>query len=223
MKKIIKSIYMVIVHGWILLKAKSIGNNCFIGRRASINKPQYLTLHDNVHIGHDARLGFFDHFFDQELKPELIIGKRVYIVNHFTALCADKIVIEDDVLIASYVMITSENHGIDPESETTYGKQPLVTKPVRVCKGAWIGEKVSVLPGVTIGERSIIGAGSVVTRDIPPYSMAAGVPAKVIKKYDFETHSWKKLDEEKILLVEKNETLKKEMGFDALENAKVEI
>ena len=54
----------------------------------------------------------------------------------------------------------------------------------------WIGEKVTVLPGITIGEKSIIGANSVVTKDIPPFCIAAGNPASIIKRYDFEKHEW---------------------------------
>ena len=57
----------------------------------------------------------------------------------------------------------------------------------------WVGEKVIIMPGVTIGDRSIIGAGAIVTRDIPPYSIAVGNPAKVIKRYNFKTHSWEKV------------------------------
>ena len=56
--------------------------------------------------------------------------------------------------------------------------------------GVWIGNSTIILPGVTIGEKSIIGAGSVVTKSIPPYCIAAGNPAKVIKKYDFNTKMW---------------------------------
>lgn len=193
MKKVLKQIYMIIFHGFLIIRMKKIGKNCFIGRRACINKPRYITMKDNVRIGNDVRLSFYDNFNKKVLAPSLVFEKGVYIGNHFTVLCADKIVIEEEVLIASYVMISSENHGIDPENELVYGKQSLITKPVRICKGAWIGEKVSILPGVMIGEKSIIGTGSVVTKDIPPFSMAVGNPAKVIKKYDFNEHCWKKV------------------------------
>ncbi|MBL4677498.1 MAG: hypothetical protein JKY70_15040 [Mucilaginibacter sp.] len=64
------------------------------------------------------------------------------------------------------------------------------TKPVIIEDNVWIGETVSVLPGVTIGKGSIIGASAVVTKNIPPYSIAVGNPAKVIKTYNFESNSW---------------------------------
>lgn len=194
MKKLIKTIYMVISKARVLLRCKKRGKNCFVGRRASINKPQYISFSDNVRIGNDARLSFYDSFNGNMLSPSLSFGNNTYIGNNFTVLCADEIIIEDDVLIASYVMISSENHGIDPESELRYSKQSLKTNPVHICKGVWIGEKVSVLLGVTIGEKSIIGAGSIVTKSIPAFSIAVGIPAKVIKQYDFDDHCWKSVE-----------------------------
>ena len=82
---------------------------------------------------------------------------------------------------------------MNPESQMPYMDQPLECKPVTIDDGTWIGEKVCILPGVTIGKKFIIGAGAVVNKSIPDYSMAAGVPAKVIKKYNFKTHSWEKV------------------------------
>ena len=84
----------------------------------------------------------------------------------------------------------SENHGIDPECSTPYMDQELTGLPVRIGTGCWIGEKVIILPGVSIGEKSIIGAGSIVTKKVPSYSIAVGNPAKIIKKYNFSTHRW---------------------------------
>lgn len=110
----------------------------------------------------------------------------------FSALCADEMIIEDDVTIARFVLITNENHGIDPEHELNYCQQTLKTKPAKIRRGCWIGEKVCILPEVIIGEKSIIAASSVVTKNIPPYSMAMGVPAKVVKRYNFKTQSWDK-------------------------------
>ena len=68
--------------------------------------------------------------------------------------------------------------------------QELTGKGVCIDEGSWIGEKVCILPGVTIGKKCIIGAGSVVTKDVPDYCIACGNPAKVIKKYDFDEHRW---------------------------------
>ena len=69
----------------------------------------------------------------------------------------------------------------------------LSAKPVIIHDDVWIGEMVSILPGVEIGKGSIIGANSVVTKYIPDYSIAAGNPAKVIKQYNFNTKRWEKI------------------------------
>ena len=121
------------------------------------------------------------------------IGKRCFLGYNLSILSYKDVYIEDDVLIASNVLITSENHGIDPETEVPYMNQKLVGKEVRIKSGCWIGEKCILLQGVTIGKKSIIGAGSVVTKDIPDYSIAVGNPARVIKRYNFESHNWERI------------------------------
>lgn len=89
------------------------------------------------------------------------------------------IMIEDDVQIAANVQHLSNNH--DP-----YDRQILTCKPIRICRGVWIGAGATVLPGVTIGKHAIVGAASVVTKDVPDYAVVAGNPARVIKMLDKE-------------------------------------
>ena len=79
---------------------------------------------------------------------------------------------------------------MNPESDIPYMDQTLSSQPVIIEDGCWIGEKVCIMPGVTIGRKSIIGAGSIVTKSIPGYCIAVGNPAKVIKKYNFKSHNW---------------------------------
>lgn len=114
----------------------------------------------------------------------IIIGNNVCFLDNVKVLAGSRVSIEDDCTIAGNVLITSENHGTNPLVKS-YNDNELVCKDVFVSKGVWIGEKSIILPGVTIGEKAIVGAGSVVTKDIPPYSIAVGNPAKVIKVYDF--------------------------------------
>ncbi|MBE5850459.1 MAG: acyltransferase [Lachnospiraceae bacterium] len=79
---------------------------------------------------------------------------------------------------------------MNPEMQGNYVEQPFSTGKVIIRDGCWLGSRVSVLAGVTIGKRCIIGTNSVVTNDIPPFSIAAGIPARVIKRWNFETHKW---------------------------------
>lgn len=124
----------------------------------------------------------------------LFIGNNVQI-NDFVHISAwNKVIIGNDVLIASRVYISDVSHGNLKSYDISIppNKQPLYWKEVVIEDNVWIGENVCILPGVNVGRCSIIGAGSIVTKDIPAYSIAVGAPAKVIKKYDFNTQSWYK-------------------------------
>ena len=107
------------------------------------------------------------------------IGNNVFINNNLLMMALGGITIEDDVTIAEGASLISNNH--DP-----YDRMILTCKPVMVKKGAWIGAKSIVLPGVCVGKYTIVGAGSVVTKDVPDYAVAVGSPAKVIKMRDPE-------------------------------------
>ena len=72
-------------------------------------------------------------------------------------------------------------------------ERKIYSSPIKIEKNVWIGELCCILQGVTIGEGSIIGAMSVVTKDIPPYTIAVGSPAKLIKRYNFENKKWDKI------------------------------
>ncbi|TLS19666.1 MAG: acyltransferase [Betaproteobacteria bacterium] len=94
------------------------------------------------------------------------------------------IVIEDNVLIASGVHIYCDNHEFSDISRPICDQGYRAPRPVLICKGAWIGAKAIILPGVTIGRNAVVGAGSVVVRSIPDFSLAVGNPARVIKRLD---------------------------------------
>lgn len=104
------------------------------------------------------------------------LGKNVFINHACSFLDIGGITIEDDVQIGPRVNLTSENHPLDPADRKTVLLQPILIK-----RNAWIGAGATILPGVTVGENSIVAAGAVVSRDVPPNTVVAGVPAKVVK------------------------------------------
>lgn len=167
------------------------------GEGTVIQHPSLITEKKNISIGKnttilgDSRIQIFNALTGKEAK--IAIGSNCYFGFHLSILAGGSINIGDDVLIASNVLITSENHGMNPESEIPYMNQPLECKDVSIGDGTWIGEKVSILPGVSIGKKSVIGTNAVVTKSIPDYSMALGIPARVIKKWNFEKHEWEKV------------------------------
>ncbi|GAO45437.1 DapH/DapD/GlmU-related protein [Flavihumibacter petaseus] len=104
------------------------------------------------------------------------IGKNVFINFDCVFLDLGGITIEDDVLIAPKVSLLSESHGLSPDE-----RHGLLTGPIHIKRNAWIGAGATILPGVTIGENAVVAAGAVVSKDVPANTVAAGVPAKVIK------------------------------------------
>lgn len=108
---------------------------------------------------------------------KLKIGNDVFINANLLAMARGGITIEDDVQIAGNASLLSNNHDL-------YDRQILLCKPIIIRKGAWIGANVTILPGVEVGKHAVIGAGSVVTKDVPDYGVVVGNPAKVIKTLD---------------------------------------
>lgn len=107
----------------------------------------------------------------------VVLGKNVYINSNALLMARGGITIEDNVMIAANAQIISNNH--DP-----YDLQILTCKPVLIKESAWIGAGATILPGVCIGKHAIVGAMSVVTKDVPDYAVVVGSPAKVVKELD---------------------------------------
>lgn len=150
--------------------------------------PEGICIESGTTILRNSRLNIYEN--EKNESYVIKIGKNCYIGSYFSILAKGRVIIGDNVLIASDVIIASENHGMNPELDEPYMSQKLTGKQVNIGDGCWIGEKVVILPGCSIGKKCIIGAGSVVTKSIPDFCIAVGNPAKVIKGYNFEKHMW---------------------------------
>jgi len=190
-KRIIKNGLTLIYHPLLSVSLMLEGTkNFYISPRTIVSHLKLLKIGDNFTMGRDSRFLFVKEYHGGKYIPKAVIGKSVTIGNRFSLLSAALIEIGDECLIASDVLITSENHGMEVEGYTNYGQTPLIAKSVKIGNGCWIGEKATILPGVELGERCIVAAGAVVTNSFPAFSLIGGVPARLIKKYDFETHNW---------------------------------
>ncbi len=189
-KNIVKRVLTYYWNGYKVVRFRKFGNNSSIMKGLQVHSPKGIFISNNVRIGNFARLSCYP---TKTKTGTITIEDNCYIGDFFSVLTADDVLIKRDVLFASYVTIIGENHGMDPECGLKYGLQELKGDKVLIEDHCWIGEKVIILPGVKIGSYSIIGAGSVVTHDIPSYSLAVGNPAKVIKKYDFKKKDWIKV------------------------------
>jgi lipopolysaccharide O-acetyltransferase len=153
----------------------------------------------NIDFGTGLTTGFgcrIEAFPLMEISNKIIkFGNNVEINDYVHIAAREKVCIGNNVLIASKVYISDINHGnykdINQDSPLVKpNERKLSTSPVVISDNVWIGEGVCVMPGVTIGFGCVIGALSIVTKNIPDYSIAVGSPAVVIKKYDFDSEQW---------------------------------
>lgn len=167
-----------------------------------IRNPHYIRGRRHMELGRDFTSGVglrMDAFGDGP--RQIVVGARVQVGDYCHIAAIESVVFGDDVLIASKVFISDHNHGeySAPSAESSpdvvpYAR-PLFSKPVVIEKNVWIGESVQILPGVTIGAGSIIGASAVVTRSIPPDSIAVGSPARVTRTFNRDTQRWEAVTE----------------------------
>ncbi|MBM4148841.1 MAG: acyltransferase [Lentisphaerae bacterium] len=143
-----------------------------------------------IEVGRDCSI----HGTLKTATPEarIAIGNNVFIAGHTMLDCICGISIEDDVLVSYECIISDSDHhslslSVRANDNLDWRREyhdwtTTANEPVRICRGAWLGARVIVLKGVTIGEGSVVGAGSVVTKDVPPWCVAAGNPARVIRE-----------------------------------------
>lgn len=166
---------------------------CYLSHNSRVNVyleyPFCVYGHSYIQCGNFSsraglRLECWDSYGQQKYTPSLVIGENVCFNFRCHVGVIDKVVIGNNVLIGSNVLITDHAHGYSNESdiEVPPARRVLYSKgPVIIEDDVWIGENVSILPNVRIGHHSVIGANAVVTKDLPPYSIAAGNPVRIIK------------------------------------------
>jgi len=155
---------------------------------------EHISIGDDVNIGTFCRITVSTEFGGYKVKSKnkvrLKIGNNVDVGNNTFISANNDIEIGDHVIMSSCVFITDHDHGFENIDKNIH-EQPLSEGGyVKIGNNVFLGEKCSVLKNVSIGNGSVVGANSVVTKDIPAYSVAVGNPARIIKYYDFEKKQW---------------------------------
>lgn len=160
---------------------KSFGKGSKLAPGLLLLNPRYITIGKHVSVLRNCVLECSP---SENHNPEMVLGNDISIGEYSHITCARRIVIGDGLLTGRFVLITDNAHGRNTESELMVN--PLARKiyssgAITIGKNVWIGDKATVLPNVTIGDGAIVAANAVVVKDVPPYCVVAGCPAKVVK------------------------------------------
>lgn len=147
-----------------------------INQTDPLDKEKLIELERELFNGNLPADSFFTPPFQIDCACRMFVGKNVFANHNLTVMSVGTVIIEDGVMLAPEVGIFTVNH--EPKNIRV-----IYTKEILIKKNAWIGARVSILPGVTIGENAIVGTGSIVTKDIPDNCVAVGNPARVIKTF----------------------------------------
>lgn len=169
------------------LRMGKFGVNARLGRGLRIELPENLFIHDEARVGDYCRFAIVNENYQLnsptlKTTPKVVLGAGSYLGSFCVVNCINEVVIGEKVLVADHCYIGDLFHEFE-DTSMAIADQYLVSRgPVHIGDGTWIGNKVSVLSGVTIGKHCVIGANSVVTHDIPDYHVAVGSPARVIRR-----------------------------------------
>jgi len=163
---------MLLILNFVKYKAFGLRTKGFprIYQKVRILLPKNVSLSPNVVL--------YPYAYLKSCNGRILIGENTSIGEYTYINAMDSVLIGSNVLIAPSCHITDANHNTEKGKPIRY--QGITAKPVVIHDDVWVGAGVKILSGVTLGEGSVVAAGAVVTKDVPPYSIVAGVPAKVI-------------------------------------------
>lgn len=190
LKRILKKILNTPGYLWNKRRFGMFGQNSHLQSPLRIEGGKRIIIHPNVYIRSNAWLSAVP-LTGQD--ATLIIMSGTVIGDFAHIYSTRRIEIEEKVLMANNVYISDNLHSYQ-DIDRPIIEQPILQKnTVRIGRGSWIGEHVAII-GASVGCHCVVGANSVVTHDVPDYCVVAGIPARIIKKYDFQTSSWRRTD-----------------------------
>lgn len=170
------------------------GRNSLMQKSTMIYNRRNIFIGNNVTIRANARIEPIKRWEEQAFNPQISIGDGTNIEQNCHITCCNKINIGKRVTITGYVCISDIEHEYE-NIEKGILQQPLIVKETIIEDESFIGMGARIMPGVRIGKHCIIGSNCVVNKNIPDYSVVVGIPCKIIKRYNFNTHKWEKTNE----------------------------
>lgn len=165
-------------------------SNFSIGPNIVMNNPQCVYFGKNVGVGANTYFGPVIEYMGVVYNPKIVIGEGTWIGKNCSIAAINRVEVGKHVLFAGHVHITDHSHGYE-DITNPMAVQRLTSKgPVVIEDDCWLGFSCEILSGVHVGKHSVVAARAVITKDVPAYSIVAGNPARVIKKYDMEQKKW---------------------------------
>ncbi len=175
------------------------GRRISIGEQVQLYAPEHIEVGDDVILAHRVILRAMTSYPwaepPQNFQPRITLQRACFINNGSQISCVNRVTIGENVMIAENCFIADNNHSYTDPDRSIRAQPLLVAGEVHIGADSWIGANCCIVGAVGIGRHCVIGANSVVTRNIPDYSVAAGTPARVLKQYDPEKKAWRCIDD----------------------------
>lgn len=185
-RRIIRTGYRILTSLYWTTRLARLGRHSFIHHTTSFVRPERIGIGSRVMLFPGARI----EAVGAGESPQITLGDHVSIQRDVHIGACLSVEILEGTVFGSGVYVTDHDHDYRDPNRGYFGTGELLAAPVRIGPRAWIGERAIVLKGVTIGEGAIVGAGALVNRDVPAYSIAVGVPARVVRRFDFDLGEW---------------------------------
>lgn len=175
------------------LRYAKFGKNSLIYCPMLVNNKGCILIGNHVTFRERLRMDAIKQMHAQGFRPQIIIDDYVHAEQDCQIFATNLVHIKKNVTLSSFVFITDSEHEYREIKKGSILNQKLITGETIIDEEAFLGIGVRIIKAVHIGKHAVIGANSVVTKDIPAYSVAVGNPAKVIKQYNFDTEQWESI------------------------------
>ncbi|MDO8927289.1 MAG: acyltransferase [Sideroxyarcus sp.] len=160
---------------------KEIGAQVHFGNFFSCMNPQFVSIGNNVTLGAHSIIFAVNHDLVSSCTPEIVIGEGTYIGQHTSVHAIEGVHIGNHSVISDFVYISDLAHGFDLNNGPILKQRWEKAGPITIGQGVFIGHGAKILPNVSLGDNCIVGAGSIVTKSFPAYSVIAGNPARLLR------------------------------------------